>query len=53
MKVKINNEKVAKVVSIVSIVVAGVSAVVGAISEQQQAKEFEALKEAVAELQKK
>lgn len=52
MKIKVNNEKLAKGLSIASVVVAGLVAVVNAIGENKQAAEFEALKEAVAELQK-
>lgn len=52
MRFKINNEKLAKGLSIASIVAAGLVAVVNAIGEQKQAQEFEALKNAVAELQK-
>lgn len=53
MKINVNNEKLAKGLSIASIIAAGLVAVVNAIGEHQQAQEFEALKDAVAELQKK
>ena len=53
MNIKVNNEKLANVLSIASVVAAGLVAVVNAIGEQKQAKEFEALKAAVAELQNK
>lgn len=53
MKINVNNEKLAKGLSIASVVVAGAVAVINAIGEQKQAQEFEALKAAVAELQNK
>lgn len=52
MKFKIENNTVKKVLGFVPVVVAGAVAVINALSEQKQAQEFEALKEAVSELQK-
>lgn len=51
--IKLENEIVKKVLGFVPVVVAGVVAVVNALSDQKQAQEFEALKQAVSELQDK
>lgn len=53
MKIKLENEIVKKALGFVPVVVAGVVAVINALSEQKQAQEFEALKQAVSELQDK
>lgn len=53
MKFKLENEIAKKVLGFAPVVVAGVVAVINALSEQKQAQEFEALKEAVSELQNK
>ena len=47
------SSKVKTAIGIVTIIGTGVSAVVGAIAEQNKQKEFDELKKAVAELQKK
>lgn len=53
MAFKIKNETVKNILSFAPVIVAGAVAVVNALTERKQAQEFDALKQAVAELQKK
>lgn len=50
---KLSGESVKKIIGIAGVVVAGVSAVFGALNDQKKEREFEDLKKVVAELKGK
>jgi hypothetical protein len=49
----VKSEKFGKITSVVSIVAAGIGAVISAIADQKKEREFEEMKKAIAELQNK
>lgn len=53
MAKKLDDKVVKNILSFAPVVVAGVVAVINALTERKQAQEFEALKQAVSELQNK
>ena len=50
---KLSGDSVKKIIGVAGVVVAGVSAVLGALSDQKKEREFEDLKKTVAELKGK
>lgn len=53
MKFKVNNSTIQKVLSVATVVIAGIAAVGNTLTEQKKEKEFEEMKKAISELQNK